>query len=252
MKVGISGINGTMGQILSKKVNEDNNLELVMGIDNNPLDCENSCNAYVDPNDSINVPELIIDFSHPSYLERVVDYASKHRIRLVIATTGYSEKQMQYLENLSQSVPILYSANMSFGINVITSILKRYTNILSDSNYDIEIIEKHHNKKADAPSGTAYLLADTINESLDVPKRIVNGREGKSSLRSTEEIGIHAVRGGSIFGQHEILFAGDSDIIEINHTALSKDVFAHGAIAAAKWLNNKENGLYSMQDMFDF
>ena len=141
---------------------------------------------------------------------------------------------------------------MSFGINVITSILKRYTSILSDSNYDIEIIEKHHNKKADAPSGTAYLLADTINESLDVPKRIVNGREGKSSLRSTEEIGIHAVRGGSIFGQHEILFAGDSDIIEINHTALSKDVFAHGAIAAAKWLNNKENGLYSMQDMFDF
>lgn len=140
---------------------------------------------------------------------------------------------------------------MSFGINLLKTILEKYSRLLDERSYDIEIIEKHHNKKVDAPSGTAYILADAVNSSISTPKNFVNGRQGRTNPRTTNEIGIHAVRGGNIFGEHEVIFAGSSDIIEIKHTALSKDLFADGAIDAAKWLYGKEKGMYCMQDMFE-
>lgn len=189
--------------------------------------------------------EVIIDFSHPDNLEGIIDYVKKHPTPLVIATTGYSEKQIVEIQRLGETVPVLFSANFSLGVILMNRLVKEMASILADS-FDIEVIEKHHHLKVDAPSGTARMLVDSLNGELDY--QVVHGREGMARRRK-KEIGVHTIRGGSIVGEHEVLFAGADEIISIKHEALSKSIFATGAIRGARWLVRQDKGLYDMEDV---
>jgi len=199
-----------------------------------------------------NIPQLqdqpfdaIIDFSHPDNLKGICDIVHARPLPIVFATTGYSEKQLEQIKELSQRMPVLYSANYSLGVILMNRVAKEIANVLSDQ-FDIEVIEKHHHRKVDAPSGTAKMLVDSLNENLQYS--IVHGREGEA-VRTKKEIGVHTIRGGSIVGEHEVLFAGTDEILSIKHEALSKSVFAKGAIQGAKWLVNQKNDLYDMEDI---
>ena len=174
-------------------------------------------------------------------------FRSEKNIPIVFCTTGYTQEQLSKISSLSTEIPVFHSANMSIGINVVNNILKSISNMLY-KDFDIEIIEKHHNQKVDAPSGTALLLANTIKDSIDEETTFVKGRDGLSK-RQPNEIGIHAIRGGSIIGDHEVIFAGKGECIEIKHTAISRDVFAIGALKACEYIYGKEKGLYSMDDV---
>ena len=193
--------------------------------------------------------DVIIDFSHFSRLETLLNYATQNHTPLVIATTGYSKEILSQIEEASKKIPILLSSNTSLGINLLQDILERITPLLY-RNYDIELIEKHHNKKLDSPSGTAKTLVEMIENSISTELKKVYGREGMEK-REKNEIGIHAVRGGTIVGEHSILYCGNDEIIEIKHTALSKKIFAEGAIQGAKFLLDKKSGLYTMKDIFN-
>lgn len=192
--------------------------------------------------------DIIIDFSHYSRLDALLDYSKSKRIPLIIATTGYSNETMRKIEETVKEIPVLLSSNMSLGVNLLNDILERIVPVLYE-NYDIEVIEKHHNKKVDSPSGTAKTLVETIERSCTEEMREQYGREGNSK-RERNEIGIHSLRGGTIVGEHSVLFCGEDEIIEIKHTAMSKKIFAMGALKAARFLIGKEAGLYTMKDIF--
>ncbi|MGL5579331.1 MAG: 4-hydroxy-tetrahydrodipicolinate reductase [Fusobacteriaceae bacterium] len=192
--------------------------------------------------------DIIIDFSHPGRLETLLDYAVEKKIPLLIATTGYSEEISEKIQIAGRCIPILISTNTSIGVNIVNRILENIAPVLY-KNFDIEIIEKHHNKKLDSPSGTAKTLYNTIKNSCSEEFNEVHGRLGNSK-RDKGEIGIHAVRGGTVVGEHSILFAGEDEIIEIKHTALSKKIFAKGAIEAGKLLIKKSAGVYTMKDIY--
>jgi len=191
--------------------------------------------------------DLILDFSRPDSLPDLLEFAKLKKTPLILCTTGYSQEQILSINSISKVSPIFRSANMSLGINLLNRILKMVSPLLYD-NYDIEIIEKHHNQKVDAPSGTALLLADTIKNQLKDNITYVNGREGIHK-REHSEIGIHAIRGGSIVGDHEVIFAGQGEIIEFKHSATSREVFATGALKACEFMYKKSPGLYSMDDI---
>lgn len=244
----ICGNNGRMGQIVSKLLKHYPEFEVVAGIDRSPTKCANEYPVYQKPSDYHGEVDLIIDFSHSSLLESLINYAKGTTCKLVIATTGYSEEQLILIHEASKEIPILYSSNMSLGINILKHILKQYVRALN-YNFDIEIIEKHHNQKLDSPSGTAFLLANTINDALNNEKKLLFGRRG-DHLREEDQVAIHAVRGGSIVGDHTVMFAGSDEVIELKHSALSKDLFATGAIKAAQFMINKEAGYYTMDDIF--
>ena len=193
--------------------------------------------------------DVIIDFSHYSRLEKLLEFATSKRIPLVLATTGYSQDILEKIEEASKVVPILLSSNMSLGINLIQDILERITPLLY-GNYDIELIEKHHNKKIDSPSGTAKTLLETMEKSVFESIQRKYGRVGMEK-REKNEIGVHSLRGGTIVGEHSVLFCGNDELIEIKHTALSKKIFAEGAIQAARFLVGKEPRLYTMKDIFN-
>ncbi len=192
-------------------------------------------------------PDVVIDFSHPNALKMICDFAKskKGKVPVIFATTGYSKEEEQLIEELSKTVPVLKSSNYSYGINALKRILGLAT-ILLESSSDIEIIEKHHNQKIDSPSGTANLLADTIDPKQK--KKRVFGRVGEHKRK--DEIGIHSVRGGTIFGEHQVIFAMKDEVIEIKHTAFSKTIFAKGAIEAAIWIKDKNPGYYTIDDVF--
>lgn len=192
--------------------------------------------------------DIIIDFSHYSRLDALLDYSKNKRIPLIVATTGYSNETMRKIEETVKEIPVLLSSNMSLGVNLLNDILERIVPVLYE-NYDIEVIEKHHNKKVDSPSGTAKTLVETIERSCTEEMREQYGREGNSK-RERNEIGIHSLRGGTIVGEHSVLFCGEDEIIEIKHTAMSKKIFAMGALKAARFLVGKEAGLYTMKDIF--
>lgn len=192
--------------------------------------------------------DIIIDFSHYSRLDALLDYSKSKRIPLIIATTGYSNETMRKIEETVKEIPVLLSSNMSLGVNLLNDILERIVPVLYE-NYDIEVIEKHHNQKVDSPSGTAKTLVETIERSCTEEMREQYGREGNSK-RERNEIGIHSLRGGTIVGEHSVLFCGEDEIIEIKHTAMSKKIFAMGALKAARFLVGKEAGLYTMKDIF--
>lgn len=236
-----------MGHVLTQLIENDPELNTVAGVDKNPP--ENSKYPVYPNFEACDVQaDVIIDFSHTSVLDSLLDYAVSNTCALVLAVTGYSEEQNAQVREAGKKIPVFQSGSMSLGINLLKKLLSQAAPALGDD-FDIEIIERHHNRKLDAPSGTALLLADAINESISDPKTYTLGRSGKNAKRTKQEIGIHAVRGGTIVGEHQIIFAGNDEIIEFKHTSLSRSIFASGAIRAAKFVCAQKPGYYNMDDM---
>jgi 4-hydroxy-tetrahydrodipicolinate reductase len=200
-----------------------------------------SCNVEVD---------VVIDFSHPSAFNDVLDFAVSRKVALVMATTGLSQANVKALEAASGSIPVFFSANMSLGVNLMVDLVKKAAKVL-ENNFDIEIIEMHHNQKIDAPSGTALAIADAINSVLEQKREYIYDRHSRRKKRSPSEIGIHAIRGGTIVGDHSVIFAGNDEIIEIKHTAMSKEIFGVGALKAAGFIKSKKPGIYNMNDLVE-
>lgn len=247
IKVILSGCNGKMGQVITNIIKEHNDLEIVCGFDINTS--SNSGYPVVSsPFDFSGSADVIIDFSHPSSLTNLLEYSVKKSIPIVVATTGLSADHIKLIETASKKVPVFFSANMSLGVNLIIDLVTRAAKLLEES-FDIEIIEKHHNQKIDAPSGTALAIADAITQSLSSPYEYTYDRHSIRKKRGNKEIGIHAVRGGTIVGDHSVVFAGLDEVIEINHHAASKEIFAVGAVRAAKFLAGKSPKLYNMKDL---
>ena len=246
LKVIVNGCSGKMGRVLSKCVMDDYDLELICGVS---LDNTDDLNfkTYSNFNDITEEADVVIDFSHHSALDSILNYCLKTKTPLVIATTGYNNEELEKIYDASKAIPLLHSYNMSLGVNVLLRLVKEASKILNT--FDIEVIEKHHNKKVDAPSGTAIMIANAIKEVLP---NIENnyGRYGRNTKRNENEIGIHAIRGGTIVGEHNVIFAGHDEVIEIKHTAQSKDIFAKGSIVAAKFIVNQNPGYYNMDDIF--
>ncbi|OHW61707.1 4-hydroxy-tetrahydrodipicolinate reductase [Andreesenia angusta] len=246
-KIILCGCNGVMGRVIDGVVAEDPGAEIVAGVD--LFDgVENSYPVFKDISEFSGEADAIIDFSKPEALPSILDYSVKTGIPAIIASTGYSEDELESMREASKKAPILFSGNMSLGVNVLIDLLRKAVNSLPG--FDIEIIEKHHNKKVDSPSGTARMLADAANEELNGQMSFVHGRVGNDTKRTPNEIGVHAVRGGSIVGEHTVIFAGVDEIVEIKHTAMSKKIFAVGSVRAAHYMTGKPAGLYSMSDLF--
>jgi 4-hydroxy-tetrahydrodipicolinate reductase len=246
MKILLSGCNGGMGKTISSLVAERDDMEIVAGFDSSQSP-ESPFTVYTELKDVREKIDAIIDFSHFSAFDKIVDFAEDKKIPLVMATTGLSQTDEDRLKEVSKSIPVFRTANMSIGVNVLLGLVSQAEKMLQG--FDIEIIEKHHNKKVDAPSGTALMLANAINESAAEKFTFTYGREGTSAKRRDKELGIHAVRGGTIAGEHTVLYAGDDENIEIKHTATSKKVFAKGAVEAARYIAVQKNGLYDMKKM---
>ncbi|UPA30763.1 4-hydroxy-tetrahydrodipicolinate reductase [Terrisporobacter glycolicus] len=246
LRVIINGYSGSMGKVLTKCVNEDSELQLVCGVSRDELDV--TFKTYHKMSEVEENADIIIDFSNHCAIYDVLDYATKTKTPLVIATTGFNDEELGEIEKASSIIPIFHSSNMSLGVNVLVKLVKDAAKALNG--FDIEIIEKHHNKKLDSPSGTAVMIANGIKEVLP-GSECIYGRYGRSEKRKPTEVGIHAIRGGTIVGEHTTIFAGHDEVVEIKHTAQSKDIFAKGAIAAAKFLVNKEAGYYNMNNMLD-
>lgn len=243
----LSGCNGKMGRVISRIVSEEEDLEIAAGLDINTY-IQNPYPVYTDIENCIEDADVIIDFSHPSALDGLLEFAKKRNLPIVVATTGLSAEQKISIEETAKEIPVFFSANMSLGINLLMDLAKKATKLLGDK-FDIEIIEKHHNQKLDAPSGTALALAEAVSETLENPAEFVYDRHSVRKKRRANEIGIHAVRGGTIVGEHEIIFAGNDEVIELKHSAASKEVFAEGAVKAAEFMKGKPTGLYSMADL---
>ena len=250
IKVVLSGCNGAMGRVLNTIIDEMEDMMVVAGIDKNKDLYKNDYPVYESPLLVKEKCDVIIDFSKPSNINELLEYSIKNNIALVIATTGFSEEEEDKIKEASKLIRIFKSSNMSLGINVLINLSKQATNILG-SITDVEIIEKHHNKKVDAPSGTAKMIANAINTELNDSMEFNYGRNGNDAKRKENEIGIHAIRGGTISGEHTVIFAGLDEIVEIKHIALSKKVFAQGSIKAAQYILNKENGLYDMDNLIN-
>lgn len=246
-KIILSGCMGRMGNAITKIVNDTPDAEIVCGFD--VKDGNFGYPVYSRYQDLSIDADVIIDFSHPDNLSNLLTFAKKNNLPIVIATTGLSQAQKQEFMDAAKTIPVFFSANMSLGINLLIRLAKQAAKILEGS-FDIEIIEKHHNKKIDAPSGTALAIADAISESLSSKAEYVYDRHSVRKPREKSEIGLHAVRGGTIVGEHEVLFAGTDEVIGLSHSAQSRDVFAQGAVRAALFVSNKAPGLYSMDDLF--
>jgi len=237
-----------MGQVLSKVALEQPDIEIVAGIDRATEAKKNPFPVYSSLSECPLDCDAIIDFSVPQALPDLLEEAVKRNIPVVIATTGHSDKELLQIKESSNKIPVFKAANMSLGVNLMYELIQKAAQVLGNS-FDIEIIEKHHNQKMDSPSGTAYALADVINKVFLGSKNYVFGRHSKSDRRSPSEIGIHAVRGGTIVGEHTVIFAGNDEVLEITHTAHSKHIFAVGALLAARFIIGKPCGIYDMQDL---
>lgn len=243
-KIIISGCCGHMGKVVEEICTSDPDIEIAAGFD--VISEKRSFPIFSSPADFSGQADAVIDFSNPAALDGLLDFAEKRNIPLVLATTGYSEVQLKKIEAASQKVAIFRSANMSLGINVLLELVKKASAVLGDS-YDIEIVEKHHNRKLDAPSGTALMIADAASAARKSESSYVYERHSVRAPRDKQEIGISSVRGGTIVGVHEILFAGRDETIEIKHTAMSREIFANGAVKAAKFIANvAQPGMYDM------
>lgn len=250
INVAINGSSGAMGKVIANIISTRDDCQVVAGIDKN-TDANSPFPVVTSPSElaSISVrPDVIIDFSHPSALSGLLDFCITNQVPVVICTTGFSEEQIQEIHNAAKQVPLFFSANMSLGINLLAELAKKAVSVLGGQ-FDIEIVEKHHNLKIDAPSGTAMMLANVINEELNNEYKYVYERQSVRERRSPKEIGIHAIRGGTIVGEHDIIFAGRDEVITLSHHAASKEVFAVGAVNAAVFMKDKQPGLYSMKDL---
>lgn len=246
IKVLINGCNGKMGQEVSKEIRITQDIEVLCGVDR--LDTgDNNFPVFTNIDDINLIPDVIIDFSIPEATFKILEFAQKYKIPTVIATTGLSDEQILKLEEYSKEFPIFRSSNMSYEINLMAKLVAELAQKLSDS--DIEIVETHHNRKIDSPSGTALILADSINQALDNKMNYEYDRHSKREKRSKNEIGIHSIRGGNEVGKHSVIFFGNNESLEITHNVNSRAVFASGAIKAAMFIVHKENGLYNMNNM---
>lgn len=247
-KIIMLGCNGRMGQMITDMVKLDDECMIVAGIDivDNR---DNGYPVYTKLADCDVEADAIIDFTSATDFESRMDYAVDKQIPIIECSTGLSEEQMDYLKKASEKVAVLKSANMSLGINLLMKLLKEAAVKLAGDGFDVEIVEKHHNQKLDAPSGTALALADSINEAMDDRYEYIYDRSQVRQKRDKKELGISAVRGGTIVGEHEVIFAGTDEVITFKHTAYSRAVFAKGSITAAKYLKGKAAGLYDMSDV---
>lgn len=248
-KIIMHGCNGHMGQVITDIAAKDTDVEIVAGIDLRPDACSNSYPVFTSLSDCTVDADVIIDFSNSKAVDALMEYSVAKQIPVVLCSTGLDEKQLQLVEESSKKVAVLRSANMSLGINTILKLAATAAQVLAQAGFDIEVVEKHHNQKLDAPSGTALALADAMNEALNQEYHYVYDRTQKREKRDAKEIGIQAVRGGNIVGEHEIFFCGTDEVIEIKHTAYSKAIFAKGSIQAAKFLAGKAPGFYHMNDV---
>ena len=245
IKIIMHGCNGRMGQMITGLAEKDPDVEIVAGVDVSDH-IQNSYPVF-DSIEKCDVPaDVIIDFASAKAVDGLLDYCVDKKLPCVLCTTGLSEEQLQKIQDASGKTAILKSANMSLGVNLLMKLLKEATGVLAAAGFDIEIVEKHHNQKLDAPSGTALALADVINKELDNTYEYVYDRSTRREKRPVKEIGISAVRGGTIVGDHDVIFAGTDEVITLSHRAYSREVFAKGALQAAKFLSGKPVGLYDM------
>ena len=246
-KIIMNGCNGRMGQAITSLVANRDDVQIVCGVDTF-TGIKNEYPVYSEINQVIEDADVIVDFSNPASLQSILDYAKSKKIGVIVATTGLSAQQKDMLVEASKEIPLFFSANMSLGVNLLIDLAAKAAKVLEET-FDIEIIEKHHNQKLDAPSGTALAIADGINYALTQPHEYVYDRHSVRKKRDKTEIGIHAIRGGTIVGEHAVVFAGQDEVIELTHIAQSRQVFAAGAISAAKFLTGKPAGYYNMQSL---
>lgn len=249
MDIIINGYSGQMGQTLKELIEINENLNLVGRIDRSGGKTRDGETIYKNIKEFDGKADVIIDFSTPSSLDDLLEFAKENKTALVIGTTGLEDEQLDKMKEYSRDIRVFHSSNMSLGINLLLDLVSRAAKVLED--FDIEIIEKHHNLKIDAPSGTAFMIANKINSVYDNERVYTYGRSSSSQRRNKKEIGIHAIRGGSIVGEHDAIFAGTDEVLEIKHSAQSKKVFAEGAITASKFIIRQENGIYNMDDLIN-
>ena len=247
IKAIMHGCNGAMGQVISSLAEADGEMEIVAGVDLN-TERKNGYPVYASLEECPRA-DVIIDFASAKAVDHLLDYCAATGTPVVLCTTGLSEEQIRRVEETAKTAAVLRSANMSLGINLLLKLVKEAARVLAAADFDIEILEKHHNRKLDAPSGTALALADSINEAMESQYHYVYDRSSRRQKRDPREIGIQSVRGGSIVGEHDVIFAGQDEVITISHTAYSRAIFARGAVAAAKFLAGKTSGLYDMADV---
>lgn len=247
-KVILHGCAGRMGMAVQKEILLHSDMEIVAGIDKAKIE-NPKFPVFSSLKECGTEADVVIDFSNSGIVDELMEACVEKGLALVLCTTGLSKEQLNHVELVSKKIPVLKSANMSLGINVVQRLIETAAKILYSENFDIEIVEKHHRMKMDAPSGTALMLADTINSSFE---NKLNYRYDRSEIRAERtkgEIGISAVRGGGIVGEHEVIFAGDNEVVSVKHEAFSRDVFAKGAVSAASYLVHCKAGLYTMQDV---
>ncbi len=247
VKVLLYGAGGKMGQAVANAVKSRDNIEIVCGVD---LFGAASAEfpVYENISEVRETPDVIIDFSNPASFDDIRKYVQETKTPVVFCTTGFSDDQKEEMKKLSESAPVFFSGNMSLGVNLLVELSKKAAAVLG-ATFDIEIVEKHHNQKVDAPSGTAYMIADGISEALENEPQYVYDRHAYRMKRNKNEIGIHAVRGGTIVGEHEVIFAGNDEVLTITHQAQSKALFATGALSAALYMSDKGAGFYNMADV---
>ena len=251
VKAIMHGCNGKMGQVISGLIKEDPQIEIVAGIDTFQ-EITNEYPVFASLKECKVEAEVVIDFSNASAVDELLETCVERNLPVVLCTTGLSEEQLQKVEDAGRKVAVLRSANMSLGINLLMKLLKETAAVLAPAGFDIELVEKHHNQKLDAPSGTAVALADSVNEALNNEYTYKYDRSQERKKREKNEIGIVAVRGGTIVGEHDVIFAGADEVITFQHTAYSKAVFGKGAVEAAKYLAGKPAGMYGMSDVIQF
>jgi 4-hydroxy-tetrahydrodipicolinate reductase len=253
MKIMLNGYNGKLGRaIIEAARSKSDEFNIVVGIEINPAAINFTFPVFLKLSDYKEKVDLILDCSHHSAIDSLLEYADFMKTPIVICTTGHSPEEMELIKSYSDKIAIFKSANMSIGVNLVAELAKKAAMLLKND-FDIEIIEKHHNKKLDAPSGTALMIADEISsvfDESDKPEYIYD-RHNMRRERGKKELGLHAIRGGTIIGEHEVIFAGTNELISISHSAQSREMFANGALAAARFLYGKPPGLYSMKDLIN-
>ncbi len=248
IKVIIHGCNGRMGQVITEICGQDSEIEIAAGIDTYD-GITNPYPVFADIADCDAAADVIIDFSNAKAVDGLLEYSRVRKVPVVLCTTGLSEEQLARVQETARETAVLKSANMSLGINTLLDVLRKAAKVLAPAGFDIEIVEKHHNQKLDAPSGTALALADAVNEVQDGMYEYRYDRSGERKKREKNEIGISSVRGGNIVGEHEVIFAGMDEVITFQHTAYSRTIFAKGAVEAAKFLAGRAAGMYDMADV---
>ena len=246
----LSGCGGKMGGVITDIVANDENANIVCGLDIND-NISRGYPVYKSAEEIRETADVIIDFSHPSALDGILKLAKAKNIPVVLATTGYTENEIKKIKEAAKEIPVFFTFNFSLGVNLLVALSKKAAAVLGND-FDIEIVEKHHNQKLDAPSGTAIMLANALNSVFDDKMMYEYDRHSKRAKRAKNEIGIHSVRGGTIVGEHDVNFEGRDEVIPLSHSAGSKQVFAAGSVKAAKFIVGKEPGMYDMNDVIKF